>query len=86
MTGVTVGSDASSLGMADDDDNAHDYDARLYVGGLEIASFEERIPPELLSVFTDRTYRAHTWAEPTDPSEPELEFVEEFAAPGIEIA
>ena len=72
--------------MTDDYDNTHDYDAKLYVGDLEIASFEERIPPELLAVFADQMYRARPLAIPADPREWEPEFAEEFAAPGVEIA
>src|SRR2546430_706244 len=58
--------------MDDDDVNLRDYDAKLYVGGLEIASIEEdHVPPELLSVFTDEMYHSRDC---------------EFAAPGPVIA
>jgi hypothetical protein len=52
--------------------NLRDYDAKLHVGGVEIASIEEDdVPPELLSVFTDKMYRSRAC---------------EFAAPGPVIA
>jgi hypothetical protein len=58
--------------MDDDDVNLRDYDAKLYVGSLEIASIEEdHVSPELLSVFTDEMYRSRAG---------------EFAAPGPVIA
>jgi hypothetical protein len=58
--------------MDDDDANLRDYDAKLHVGGLEIASIEEdHVPSELLSVFTDEMYRSRAC---------------EFAAPGPVIA
>jgi hypothetical protein len=58
--------------MDDDDVNLRDYDAKLHVGSVEIASIEEdHVPPELLSVFTDEMYRSRA---------------SEFAAPGPVIA
>jgi hypothetical protein len=73
--------------MDDDDLNTHDYDAKLYVGGLEVASIEEQIPPELLSVFTDEMYRPRTLTVAAQPPETEHDsYASEFAAPGPEIA
>ena len=77
----------------DDDDcdlrdyDARDYDAKLYVGGLEIASMEEKVPPELLSVFTDEMHRTRIATAAAHP--PQIEpgdTVTEFAAPGPVIA
>jgi hypothetical protein len=58
--------------MDDDDVNLPDYDAKLHVGSVEIASVEEdHVPPELLPVFTDEMYRSRAC---------------EFVAPGPVIA
>jgi hypothetical protein len=75
-----------STGPRDDAGDLHDYDARLYVGDLEIASFEDRIPPELLSVFTDQMYNARIPAAAAGPRDADPEFVNEFSAPGTQIA
>lgn len=74
--------------MTDDDDgDIHDYDAKLYVGGLEVASVGERVPPELLAVFTDEMHRTRTATGAAHP--PKIEpggIVYEFASPGPVIA
>src|SRR6202051_109206 len=74
--------------MTDDDHgDIHDYDAKLYVGGLEVASVGERVPPELLAVFTDEMHRTRTATGAAHP--PKIEpggIVYEFASPGPVIA
>lgn len=74
-------------GMGQDEENARDYEAKLYVGDLEIASMAEQIPPELLSVFTDGMFRTRTLAEVTPlPGTMPGGSASEFAAPGPVIA
>jgi len=79
--------------MTDDDDDdihgddIHDYDAKLYVGGLEVASVGDRVSPELLAVFTDDMHRTRTATEAAHP--PRIEpgdTVYEFASAGPVIA
>lgn len=79
--------------MADYDvDDLHDldirdYDAKLHVGGLEVASVAERVPPELLAVFTDEMHQTRTATEAAHP--PKIEpggIVYEFASAGPVIA
>jgi len=74
-------------GMEDDEENPRDYEAKLYVADLEIASVAEQIPPELLSVFTDEMFRTRTRAEVTHPPKTMLDgSTSEFAALGPVIA
>jgi hypothetical protein len=72
--------------MGDDSDDLHDYDAKLYVGSLEIASLTDQIPPELLSVFTDAMYRSRPATEAHPPQVRPGEFIHEFVSPGPIIA
>ena len=70
--------------MDDDNGDTHDYDAKLYVGGLEVASVGDRVPAELLAVFTDEMYRTHTATEAAHP--PRIEpgdILHELASPGL---
>jgi hypothetical protein len=80
--------DSAIIGdMVEDADDVHDYDAKLYVGGFEVASLGERVPPELLAVFTDDMYRTRTATEAAHP--PRIEpgdIVYEFASAGPVIA
>lgn len=72
--------------MDDDDGNIHDYDAKLYVGDLEVASMTDKIPDELLSAFTDEMHRTRTATEAAHPQIEPGDIVNEFAAPGPVIA
>jgi hypothetical protein len=74
--------------MTDDGDgDIHDYDAKLYVGGLEVASAGERVPPELLAVFTDQMHRTRAAAGAAHPPQIEPDgIVYQFASPGPVIA
>jgi hypothetical protein len=73
--------------MEHDGENPRDYEAKLYVADLEIASVAGQIPPELLSVFTDEMFRTRTGVEVTHPPKTMLDgSTSEFAAPGPVIA
>src|SRR4029077_19760238 len=88
-----TGGQRDHWGMTDDDDDdihgddIHDYDAKLYVGGVEVASVGDRVSPELLAVFTDDMHRTRTATEAAHP--PRIEpgdTVYEFASAGPVIA
>ncbi len=60
---------------------------RLYVGALEVASINDRIAPELLSVFTDDMYHSRSASAADYFEEPgDTLTVNEFAARGQVIA